>query len=85
MLKWIKLRGGPVSHASGELDLWPITSKPENIIMVVTGGSHPTHSFWMQAFAEGVIGRQIKTPQAFDSLLSQADKDLGCGSDVCMI
>jgi hypothetical protein len=29
-------------------DVWPITSRPENIAIVVAGGSHPTHACWMQ-------------------------------------
>lgn len=84
-LQWIKLRGGPVSHASAALDPWPITSRPENIIMVVAGGGHPTHSFWMQAMAENVIGRRIAVPDGLGDLLSQADRDLGCASDVCLM
>ena len=85
LMQWIKLRGGPVSHASADLDPWPICASADNIITVVAGGGHPTHAFWMQAMAEAVIGREIKTPQGFKALLSQADKDLGCGADVCMI
>ena len=85
VLEWIRKRGGPVSHASAELELWPITSRPENIILAVAGGGHPTHAFWMQAMAEGVIGREIRLPRAFEELLADADKDLGCGADVCMI
>jgi hypothetical protein len=32
-----------------------------------------------------VIGREIRVPEAFDRLLVEADRDLGCGSDACMI
>jgi hypothetical protein len=85
LLPWIKLRGGPVSNASAALDPWPIAASPDNIVTVVAGGGHPTHAFWMQAMSEAVIGREIRTPTGFKALLSQADKDLGCGADVCML
>jgi hypothetical protein len=85
LMQWIKLRGGPVSHASANIDPWPICASPDNIITVVAGGGHPTHAFWMQAMAEAVIGREIKLPAGFKALLNEADKDLGCGADVCMI
>jgi hypothetical protein len=32
-----------------------------------------------------VIGREIRMPESFDQLLTDADRDLGCGSDACMI
>jgi hypothetical protein len=82
---WIAARGGPRAREAARLEAWPITARPENIIMAVAGGGHPTHSFWLQAMAYDVIGREIRIPHHFNDLLSEADRDLGCGTDACMI
>jgi hypothetical protein len=82
---WIEIDANPVTRASIGLDPWPICEKPDNIVLVVAGGSHPTHSHWLQAHSPSVIGRVIRVPETFDQLLADADHDLGCGSDACMI
>ena len=82
---WIEIDANPVTRASLELDPWPITMKPDNIVLIVAGGSHPTNSYWLQGYSPRVIGREIRVPEAFDRLLADADRDLGCGSDACMI
>jgi hypothetical protein len=84
-IPWIEVHGGEAGRASLKLDPWPITERPENIILAVAGGGHPTHAFWLQAMARAVIGREIDVPRSFDALLAEADKDLGCGADACMI
>ena len=82
---WIEIDANPVTRASLAFDPWPITANPDNIVLIVAGGSHPTNSYWLQAFCPRVIGRAIRVPESFDALLAEADRDLGCGSDVCMI
>jgi len=82
---WIELESNPVTLASLNLDPWPITAAPENVVLVVAGGEHPTHSYWLQGYCPGVMGRQVAVPECFDELLASADRDLGCGADVCMI
>ena len=82
---WIELDTNPLTRASIKLDPWPLALKPENIVLVVAGGNHPTHSHWLQAHSPRVIGRVMRVPESFDRLLADADRDLGCGSDVCMI
>ena len=62
-----------------------MTLKPENIVFVVAGGSHPTHAYWLQGTGPRVHGRVIRTPETFDRLLAQADRALGCGSEECRI
>ena len=59
-------------------DPWPITSKPENIMIVVAGGRHPTHAYWMQA-AQGpkLVNSKITLPAKWDDLLKDAENDLG--------
>lgn len=84
-LEWIRANSNAVTRASAELDPWPITSRPENIVLVVAGGAHPTNSYWLQGYCPKVVGRRVQVPHGFERLLSQADRDLGCGSEVCMI
>ena len=50
-----------------------------------TGGGHPTHSYWLQAHSPTVEGRVMRVPETFEKLLTEADRDLGCGDDVCRI
>lgn len=84
-VSWIEVDSNPVTRASLELDPWPIAAKPENLILVTAGGGHPTNSFWLQGYSFGVAGRRIALPADYDQLLVEADRDLGCGSDACMI
>jgi hypothetical protein len=77
---WIEIDANPVTRASIDLDPWPITVKPENIVLVVAGGAHPTHSYWIQAHSPSVQGRLVRTPEAFGELLAEADRDLGAAS-----
>jgi hypothetical protein len=41
---WIEIDANPATRESINLDPWPICMKPENIVLVVAGGGHPTHS-----------------------------------------
>jgi hypothetical protein len=54
-------------------------------VFVVAGGSHPTHAYWLQGTGVRVHGRVIRTPETFDRLLAESDRDLGCASDECRI
>jgi len=82
---WIEIDANPLTRASLELDPWPITARPGNFLIVVAGGGHPTNSYWLQGYSPRVIGREIRLPDSFDALLIDADRDLGCGSDACLI
>jgi hypothetical protein len=72
MLQWIQAAPDPETVASADMDPWPITRTPEQIILCVAGGYHPTHNFWMQAYAPKVAGSQIILPAAWDTLLAEA-------------
>lgn len=85
VLQWIERRGGAAAKANAAHDSWPISARPENIILAVAGGAHPTHAFWFQAWAEHVIGKEIRVPAGHGALLKAADRELGCGADVCKI
>ena len=71
MLQWIQAAPDPETVASAEMDPWPITRTPEQIILCVAG-EHPTHNFWMQAYAPKVAGRQITLPAVWDTLITEA-------------
>jgi hypothetical protein len=82
---WIEIDSNPVTRDSIDLDPWPICQKPDNIVLVVAGGGHPTHSYWLQAHSPTVNGRIVRVPETFERLLTDADRDLGCGEDACRI
>jgi hypothetical protein len=75
-IAWIEIDTNPVTRESLSLDPWPICQKPENIVLLVAGGGHPTHSYWLQAHSPTVPGRIIRTPETFERLLTDADRDL---------
>jgi hypothetical protein len=79
--EWIGIQ----APESAGMDPWPIASRPENIVLLVAGGGHPTNACWLPACCPHVIGREIDIPGRFDALLAEADRDLGCGSDACVI
>ncbi len=82
---WIEVNPDPEVKASVALDPWPLSSRPDNLVLLVSGGEHPTNSYWMEAYCPQVIGRVVHLPKAFDDLLRQADRDIGCGADACLI
>jgi hypothetical protein len=82
---WIKADHDPAVQASIALDPWPMSARPENLVIVVAGGGHPTNNYWLESYGPRVTGRPIALPRAFDALLRDADRDLGCGDEVCMI
>ena len=84
-ISWFEIDSNPLTRDSIKQDPWPVTSRPENIVFVVAGGSHPTHAYWLQGTGPHVHGRVIRTPETFDRLLAEADRDLGCGSEECRI
>ncbi|MGE5523377.1 MAG: hypothetical protein ACM3SS_06660 [Rhodospirillaceae bacterium] len=84
-LSWFEIDSNPITRDSVKQDPWPITLRPDNIVFVVAGGSHPTHAYWLQGTGVRVHGRVIRTPETFDRLLAESDRDLGCASDECRI
>ena len=76
---WIAIAHDESARDSIDLDPWPITSKPENLKLIVAGGGHPTHSFWLQGNSPAVVGRQVRVPETFDRLIEEAERDLAGG------
>jgi hypothetical protein len=57
---------------------WPITRKARNLMIVVTGGRHPTQAYWMQgAHGPKTVSAPILLPADWEHLLQQAHTDLG--------
>ena len=83
--QWIESSPYPETVASAGDDPWPICMRPEQIVLIVAGGEHPTHNFWMQAYAPVVTSRAIETPGNWAALISEAEEDLGPGGDICVI
>jgi hypothetical protein len=73
---WIEIAHDESARNSIDLDPWPITAKVDNLILIVAGGGHPTHSFWLQGSSPAVIGRQVRVPETFDQLIEQAGHDV---------
>ena len=74
---WIEIDTSKVARESLALDPWPITASPDNFVLVVAGGGHPTNSYWLQGYSPGVVGRRIELPRGFERLLAAAERDLG--------
>jgi hypothetical protein len=53
---YIEIDTNPLVRDSINLDPWPVSMKPDNIALVVAGGGHPTHSYWLQAHSPTVPG-----------------------------
>ena len=59
---WIEIDTSAVVRESLRLDPWPISARPDNLVLVVAGGGHPTNSYWLQGYSPRVIGREIHQP-----------------------
>ena len=82
---WIAADRDPAVRESLKLDPWPHSSRPENLVLLVSGGGHPTNSQWLEGYSPHVVGHRIETPPDFERLLEEADRDIGCGDEVCRV
>jgi hypothetical protein len=59
-------------------DPWPITARASNFMIVVAGGRHPGHAYWMQA-SQGPkpVSAMVQLPAKWRELLAEAEKELG--------
>jgi len=83
--QWIEQEGTPIAQASLDLDPWPLCRSPDQFLLAVAGGEHPTHNFWMQGWGPRVAGRKIDLPRAWEALLADAEVELGFGGEHCVI
>jgi hypothetical protein len=79
---WIEMDADPATRASIALDPWPICAKPDQIVLLVAGGPHPTHSYWLPAHSPRVTGRAVRVPESFGELLAEAERDLGAAPEI---
>ena len=70
--QWIEIQ----APESLDHDPWPIAAKPENLVLVVAGGGHPTNAYWLPGCCPHVIGREIRVPESFETLLAEAAVEL---------
>jgi hypothetical protein len=82
---WIEADRDPAVRASLTSQPWPQSARPENLVLLVAGGGHPTNSYWLEGYSPHVVGRQVELPKGFDRLLAQAERDIGCGAEACRI
>jgi hypothetical protein len=83
--EWLEADRHPIVRDSASLDPWPLSARPDNLVLLVAGGGHPTNSYWMEAYSPHVVGRKIELPGNFEELLEQADRDIGCGAEMCKL
>jgi len=82
---WIEADRDPVVRESLKLPRWPHAVRPENLVLLVAGGGHPTNSYWMEGYSPHVVGQKVSLPNDFDRLLKKAEQELGCGTEACRI
>jgi hypothetical protein len=82
---WIEADRDPAVRDSLKLDPWPHSARPENLVLLVAGGGHPTNSYWLEGYSPHVIGRKIEVSAAFDRLLAETERDIGCGAEACLV
>lgn len=85
MRQWIEQEGNPATEASLTMDPWPLCQSPDQFLIAVAGGEHPTHNFWMQGWGPKVAGRRIESPSRWAQLLADAEIELGSGGEHCVI
>lgn len=85
MTQWIEAETDAETRASATMDPWPLCRTPEQLMIVVAGGEHPTHNFWLQSWGPCETGADIQLPGNWDSLLEAAEADLGPGGEACLI
>ena len=74
------LRARASSSIRGRLPL-----KPDNFVIHRRRRRPSDQQLLAAGLQPRVIGREIRVPESFEQLLAEADRDLGCGSDACMI
>lgn len=76
LMRWIELEANE-SVARTLQDPLPICRRPEQLILVVAGGGHPTHAYWMPGMAAAVVSRPVTLPRRWVELLARTREDLG--------
>ena len=85
MMQWIDAEHDEETRASATLDPWPVCKRPDQLMIIVAGGEHPTHNFWLQSWGPCVTGAKIDLPDNFQTLLDEAELEIGPSGDACLI
>ena len=83
--QWIEQAPDADTVASANADPWPITRSAEQLMVCVAGGHHPTHNFWMQAYAPEVACVPLELPASWERLIAAADDELGPRGEACLL
>ena len=84
-LQWIEAEPDAETRASAAMDPWPICKTPEQLMVVVAGGEHPTHNFWLQSWGPTVTGASVSLPSEWQTLLDIAEVEMGPAGAACLI
>jgi len=69
LTEWI--RSSPdAAAAAAPTDPWPICRRPEQILLAVAGGAHPTNHLWFQGEAPAVVTREIRLPKDWAKMIA---------------
>lgn len=62
-----------------EGDPWPISIKPEQLMIVVAGGKQSGHGYWLRmgCCPTQPISMEIELPKNWDELIAKSIEDLG--------
>ena len=83
--QWIEQAPDADTVAFANADPWPITRSAEQLMVCVAGGHHPTHNFWMQAYAPEVACVPLELPASWERLIAAADDELGPRGEACLL
>jgi hypothetical protein len=84
LVEWIRASGDEVTRL-GPIDPWPICRTPEQLLIAVAGGDHPSNHFWFPADAPAVSVRTFDLPKGWNDLLLEAEAELGAGGSACLL
>ena len=84
LTEWIRSAPHPRTRA-GAIDPWPICERPEQILVAVAGGDHPSNHFWFPADAPAVSVKSYDLPSSWDRLIEESNLELGPGGGACLI
>jgi hypothetical protein len=59
-------------------DMLPMYAKPENLLIAIAGGRHPSQNFWLGESSNGMTPTaEIQLPKNWDALIAQAEQEMG--------
>ena len=70
---------GQVKQYVAEGEPWPISIRPDNLMIIVAGGKECEHAYWMRigCCPTQPISMEIELPKNWEALITRAEEDLG--------